>query len=398
MVKYLKQQGWAEEGQFRHDRYGWWRIRFKRSTSALVYSQLFQLITSVRIPAVCCQDEDRLFRDVTQIQVNIFIEACQKNCVGVITPSMMYMFHHEQMGVQHARMFRFECEMAAEYINSFIKGKLIRAKQSLTMNGQWAGGATPAGYMVDLRRTLPDGSRNEQNKKYAVFEPYAMVVREYFRLYMQYSGNLAQTLHHIHRHGPYYPDPATCPPPEGFQADYSRIKPNAFGWCPWAKQSLIHIYTNPSYIGHWVVKEVVVRWNNHPPVVDEAMFYFAFNRNSAWNLDGSKNTEYLDIRFNERPSLDVERSEERPLLAGLVFSKLDGKDKLVGIHWDGKNDQKRYYYNLVKSDGFSTPVWRKSAAYFDATVVDLLLSRLRKTFDYQTSGRRCRRIHAGSRG
>ena len=57
--------------------------------------------------------------------------------------------------------------------------------------------------------TLPDGSRNPQYKKYAVFEPYAMVVREYFRLYQQYSGNLAQTLHHIHRYGPYYPDPAT---------------------------------------------------------------------------------------------------------------------------------------------------------------------------------------------
>lgn len=42
---------------------------------------LFDLITRGEISAVACQDEDRLFRDVTQIQVNIFIEACRTSKV-----------------------------------------------------------------------------------------------------------------------------------------------------------------------------------------------------------------------------------------------------------------------------------------------------------------------------
>src|SRR6185503_16329425 len=50
------------------------------------------------------------------------------------------------------------------------------------------------------------------------------------------------------RHGPYYPDPAPCPPPEGFRVVY-KIKLNAFGWCPSATQSLVHTFTNPDYIG-----------------------------------------------------------------------------------------------------------------------------------------------------
>lgn len=381
MVKYLKQQGWAEDNIILIDMDGG-VSGTKKIDERPGMSELFRLITTGQVAAVCCQDEDRLFRDVTQIQVNVFIEACRSKHVLVITPGMVYNFHHELTGSFHARQFRFKCEMAAEYINSFIKGKLHRARSSLAMNGQWSGAAIPAGYMIDTRKTLPDGSRNPDYKKYAVFEPYAMVIREYFRLYMQYSGNIAQTLRHIHRYGPYYPDPATCLPPEGFRVQYSRLLPNKFGRCPSAVPSLINTYTNPVYIGHWVINNMVVKWNNHPPIVDEAAFYFAFNRHSSFNLDGSENTEHQNIRFNERPSLDEERPEDRPLLAGLVFSEVDGKEKLVGTHWNSVDGQGRYFYYLVKADGFSTPIWQKSAEYFDATVVDLLLTKLRNTFDF----------------
>jgi hypothetical protein len=49
-------------------------------------SRLYKLITQAKVGAVACQDEDRLFHDVTQIQVNIFIEACRTAQVLVLTP------------------------------------------------------------------------------------------------------------------------------------------------------------------------------------------------------------------------------------------------------------------------------------------------------------------------
>lgn len=381
MVRYLKLQGWTDELITMIDMdagvSGTTKID-ERPGMKLLYN----LINEKKIKAVACQDEDRLFRDVTQIQVNVFIEACRKNRVIVMTPSMVYNFHHEPMGAYNARQFRFKSEMAAEYIRSVIKGTMMRARQSLLLNGQWAGGAIPIGFMVDMRKTLPDGSRNEHYKKYAVFEPYAMVVREYFQLYQQYSGNVSQTLRHIHQHGSYYPDPATCPPPEGFKIHYV-IEQNRHGWCPGSKQALLFAFTNPAYIGHWVTKNTVIRWNNHPPLVDEETFFFAFNRHSSSNLDGSENLEYRNLRFNDRPSLDEERPEDRPLLSGLIFSDLDGKEKLVGTQWRVNNTRRQYFYVLLTSDGFSTPVWSKDAGYLDATVIDLLLSRLRDTFDFQ---------------
>lgn len=379
MVKFLKQQGWSDNLIIMIDMDGGVSGTTKIDERPGM-RWLFSLIIENKIGAVACQDEDRLFRDVTQIQVNVFIEACRAHNVRVITPTMMYNFAHEQLGSFHARQFRFRSEMAADYISTVVKGKLLRAKRSLAMNGQWAGGSIPVGYMIDMRKTLPNGSRNEHYKKYAVFELYAMVVREYFRLYMVFSGNQTKTLFHIQKYGPYYPDPAICPPPEGFRVCYS-IKQNAFGWCPKAKQSLIEAFVNPAYIGHWVVNDVVVQWNNHPPILDEETFYFAFNRHSPFNLDGSKNTLHKDLRFNDRPTLDTERTEERPLLTGLLFSLLDGQDKQVGTRWSNSFGG-RYYYTLTRNDGLGTPIWAKSAEYFDASVVDLLLSKLRLTFDY----------------
>jgi DNA invertase Pin-like site-specific DNA recombinase len=379
MVRFLKQQGWSDEHIIMIDMDGGVSGTTKIDERSGM-RWLFSLITENKIGAVACQDIDRLFRDVTQIQVNVFIEACRAHNVRVITPTMMYDFTHEQLGTFHARQFRFQSEMAADYISTVVKGKLLRAKQSLVMNGQWAGGSIPVGYMIDVRKTLPDGSRNEHYKKYAVFEPYAMVVREYFRLYRMFSGNQTKTLFHIQKHGPYYPDPATCPPPEGFKVCYS-IKQNAFGWCPKAKQSLIETFVNPAYIGHWVVSDVVIRWYNHPPMLDEETFYYAFNRHSSFNLDGGKNTLHKDLRFNERPSVEVERTEDRPLLTGLVFSLLDGNDKQVGTRWSNDSGG-RYFYTLTRNDGLGTPIWAKRAEYFDASVVDLLLSKLRLTFDY----------------
>src|SRR5450432_410181 len=48
-------------------------------------SRLFDLIITGKIGGVAAQAEDRLFRDETQIQVNVFIDACVKQNVRVLT-------------------------------------------------------------------------------------------------------------------------------------------------------------------------------------------------------------------------------------------------------------------------------------------------------------------------
>lgn len=380
MVKYLKQQGWSDENIIMIDMdagiSGTTKIDERPGMS-----KLFSLITQNKIGAVACQDEDRLFRDVTQIQVNIFIEACREHKVLVMTPSMVYNFAQEQLGTFHARQFRFKSEMAAEYISTVIKGKLLSAKRSLLHRGKWAGSPVPVGFMVDMRKTLLDGSKNENWRQYELFEPYAEVVREYFRLFISYSGCLKHTLTHIQKHGPFFPDPTVCLPPQGYRVVY-KIKLNKHGWCLKSVHALGQLLTHAAYAGHWVIEGSVVKWHNHPPIVDEATFFKAFNYLSPIDLNGKKNPHYKSYALNSRPTLEVKRDVDRPLCAGMIFSFWEGRRKAVGANW--KIQHKCYNYVFAATDGYGTVLWQKRAYYIDNTVSAFLLEKLKLTFNYDT--------------
>lgn len=88
-------------------------------------SRLYHMIISKEIGAVASVNEDRFFRDESQIEPNKFIEACRQNGVLVITPTMIYDFEH----TYHRKQFRFVAEMAAEYIEHQIHGRLHTAKK-----------------------------------------------------------------------------------------------------------------------------------------------------------------------------------------------------------------------------------------------------------------------------
>ena len=71
MVAYLKQRGWNDKSIHMIDMDAG-VSGTKRIDERPGMRLLFDLIVTEEISAVACQDEDRLFRDVTQIQVNIF--------------------------------------------------------------------------------------------------------------------------------------------------------------------------------------------------------------------------------------------------------------------------------------------------------------------------------------
>ncbi|MCB1318391.1 MAG: hypothetical protein KDK27_20635, partial [Leptospiraceae bacterium] len=320
----------------------------------------------------------RLFRDVTQIQVNIFIEACKSSGVLIITPSMIYNFAHPTYGTHHARQFRFKCEMAADYIETVVRGKLNTAKRNMHLAGRWAGSGIPPGYMVDMRKTLPDGCRNEHWRRFEIFEPYALVVREYFNMFIANGGNLTKTLRNLRRSGPFYPDPDSCQPPDGFEIHY-RFKRDKNGWCPTSVGSLVRIFSNAAYLGHALFQGTIVRWHNHPPLLDETVFFRAFNYISPVDLDGNPNMNYRPYQAQRRPSKEETRQVDYPLLSGLIFAIWDGNWKSVGTHW--RSSKSGYCYAFFGYAGNSFALWRKSASWVDKIVVALMLDKLRQTFD-----------------
>jgi hypothetical protein len=247
------------------------------------------------------------------------------------------------------------------------------------MEGRWAGFAVLPGYMVDIRKTLPDGSKNSNWKRYVPFPQYAEVVNEYFRLFLEYAGNVFATVKHIHEYGPFYPDPTTCSPPEGFRF-ITKMHQYARGYCP-ARNGLVNLLTNVLVLGHWTVNGVVVRWNNHQPIVSETVFWKAFNYLSPSTLDGHPNPHFRPFSQNSRPLLEQERPVERPLCAGMMSSRCNDTEQWrnVGTVW--QKDRNEYVYNFAPPHPLEGRIWQRSAVYIDKAVVNFLHDKLRATFE-----------------
>ncbi len=49
------------------------------------------------------------------------------------------------------------------------------------------------GYMVDNGKYLPDGTENPNWRKFVPFEPYAEVVRQYFRVFLECGGAIRES-------------------------------------------------------------------------------------------------------------------------------------------------------------------------------------------------------------
>jgi hypothetical protein len=340
---------------------------------------LYELIIEGKISAVACQDEDRLFRDITQIQVNIFIDACKQSKVLVITPTMTYDFAHPVMGVFHARQFRFKCEMGAEYLNTYLRDRLHPAKKRIMMEGKWAGCTVPVGYMVDTREKLEDESVNPSYRHYVPYEPFAQIVNEYFNIFLKNAGNISATVRQIVKHGPFFPNPKEWQAPAGFRfVSGQRMRNYMNGYCP-GEVGLTGMFRNATYIGHWAVDGTIVHYNNHAPLVPLDIFMSAYNYLSPVLFNGEPNPHYSPFQQQRRPSREVNRPKERPLLSGMIFSEVKGTLRRAGTHWN--TGLKEYGYCCLDKYPIETVLWWKKTDYVDEAVVKFLRGKLAETFD-----------------
>lgn len=159
LPRYVKSLGWQEDQITLIDEdegvSGAKRIDERKGMS-----RLYNLIITADIGTVAVQAEDRLFRDETQIQVNVFIDACVKSNVRVITPYFKYNFADKYEGSYHRLLFRMRAEQAADYLNSYVRGRLMAAKERMLLQGMWMGGNINLGFMVDDRKNLSSGIPN----------------------------------------------------------------------------------------------------------------------------------------------------------------------------------------------------------------------------------------------
>ncbi len=90
---------------------------------------------------------------------------CVKNDVRVLTPYFKYNFADKHEGPYHRLLFRMRAEQAADFLNSYVRGRLVAAKERMMLLGMWMGGNINLGFMVDNRKYLPSGIPNPNWRK-----------------------------------------------------------------------------------------------------------------------------------------------------------------------------------------------------------------------------------------
>jgi hypothetical protein len=350
-------------------------------------SRLFDLMLTGNIGAVAVQAEDRLFRDETQIQVNVFIDACVKNDVRILTPYFKYNFADKHEGPYHRLLFRMRAEQAADFLNSYVRGRLYAAKERMLLLGMWMGGNINLGYLVDDRRTLPSGIANPNWRKYLPFEPCAQVVVSIFETYVMLGGNQRGTLRYLHDNGPHFPD--------FDNPDLLREIPPGFIWAKPIRMlkrdgiymvgsvALQNMLTNAVYLGHWVFKDRVVQWNNHPAIIPEDLFFRAFNSISPHNLDGTPNEDYSPRLGHRHSTKRKKRDAYEPIYLGLVGSFHEGNWRGATASWTEGMQAYAYTVNYLDTADNQHHLWSRRSDYFDRIINEMLFTKLKATFDHE---------------
>jgi hypothetical protein len=377
MVEHLERLGWLRERVLMIDMDAGVSGQ-KKIRERIGMSMLYDLIESGQISAVAAQDVDRFFRDVTQIQTNIFIDACKRNHVLVLTPNMIYDFAHPTNGRMHMQMFRERAQQAADYLEYHIIGRLVRSRHWRNERGLWSGRMVTPGFMVDMREKLPDGSANPNHRKYVRFDAYADVVLAYFELFRAQGGNLRQTWRKIETQGPFYPEFSRDMLPEGFHCrmslDYrSQITGQLFP----SESGLGFMLRNVAYLGHWIHKDAIVSWHNHEAIIPLDLFMYAFNRLSPTDFVGDPNPNYVPYRPWVRHDKE-DRPVDPPTYAYLTYTDdlPDQPHKRMCCVWDEKG---QYYKYQLANSALQSNIWSIKAGFVDELVDAMLLERLQAT-------------------
>jgi hypothetical protein len=275
------------------------------------------------VKTVIAGQVDRFFREKWGIEYGKFMQICAEYDVKVVTLThdrreidSIYDFRKSK----DIEEFRKECERAWHYIEKQI-GRMHAARDELQRSGIWCCGSIAAGYIPDYRERI-NGGKNPDFYRYMPYEAHAERLHWASRRFRQLGANASALLEEIQRTPiflpPFEPEVASQP----FISRYGPMKmtdpalldengrPLILGYSISTVRGLKMILTNPVYIGHWVVGDTIVRYNNHLGIFEMGDYMYALEHLSATFLDGSPNPYYQEKKrfymkryYSEEPAI-----------------------------------------------------------------------------------------------
>ncbi len=304
---------------------------------------LYDALPSGISKVVIFSQEDRAFRDEEEVELNTFIRQVKKFRGWVICGHKVYRMWEEY----DADMFRMMCKYAAKYISHHIRGRLLPAVSRAAQRGYYDGRGINIGYLIDYDTKSPT------YKRYMLYPPHAdLVLHEIFERFakMPYPSvpalvrawnasngmePVADPLTGELRDIPSLYFPAL--PPEMDVRNFNRLSlgrrkkfppygiddPLRRGWLLHV-QAARRILSNIFYLG-WIMRDgQIVRGEvldngqvrldpKYPPLVlheplvkDTDLFWYCFERVSAYTIEGVRNPKRKIYSQGERQKYNDE--------------------------------------------------------------------------------------------
>lgn len=223
---------------------------------------LIELIEQGRVESVYVVHTSRLYRDQTLIDGFAFGELCKKHGVVVITPTMRLNLRDDM----HMRVYRMELEWAAQELK-MIKERMAGARSFKGRQGFYAGGPLPIGYILDTDKESPTF------EKIIPYAPHARVVKYIFKKAYEYRCRIMQILREAQKDGIYFPFfPPELAETMNPRTGLRKSAKHSQGW-PITYTMVRSVLANPIYIGWWMWKGEIVNRKNHPPLLEEDLFW-----------------------------------------------------------------------------------------------------------------------------
>jgi hypothetical protein len=236
---------------------------------------------------VICWQENRLFRDETQIYYNQFIQKCLEHDILVVVVSphlMIYDFRDEFL----TEMFRWKCKESADFIKRHVKGWMIPAKfRAAWVDGEWAGlGDIPTGFIVDYDENSPT------HKKLIPYWPHAEKKREIRELFVELGCNTSLLYQRLKQAPIIFPEFEDWVDPRIVKRFKMARHPGG-GYFPKSPSTLIALLTDVNDIGYRAVEGVIRRNSkgekviDHLATCDRELFDLCYYSLANTDLDGN---------------------------------------------------------------------------------------------------------------
>ncbi len=236
---------------------------------------------------VICWQENRLFRDETQIYYNQFIQKCLEHdiLVVVISPHLMIYDFRDDF---YQEMFRWKQKESADFIKRHVKGWMIPAKfRAAWYKGEWAGwGDLPPGFIVDYNEDNPT------YKKPIPYWPHIEKINEYFTLFVELGCDIGLMYERLRKTPIIFPEFEAWVDPRNVRKCKMSNYPGG-GYYIKGKSSIVSMLTNPFYAGYRVINNVIRRnakgekIRDHDGVIDREIFDLCYFSLAKTDLDGN---------------------------------------------------------------------------------------------------------------